>query len=310
LEYFSREGVYISAIIKDWVINRLKLPMKGLVDFFLGLVVLIVGVVLLFLAFLSVRNEQSLLVEALRQSRDTARLASVQDVGNTSVVQCRQTVDPGAGDLHAVAVALFRAASQIWGPEELLVVLGDFGDSGDPQSWTFFCGHNIQCGVNPEQIKPEINQCLERSGQTNNKFGYFVKGASFGNFCGRFENINRSIGEGEYNPPQGCENCQPTQYCYAGTCYDCPNGYKRRGVTFGQGAFWFSRNFRLAFIFKLFFSLLQADFSTELPGGTEGSDDHPFCEPCGSEEMHHCNRSGEGPNGQGSNSNQSVENPN
>jgi hypothetical protein len=265
--------------------NRLKFPMKGVVDFFLGLVVLIVGVVLLFLAFLSVRGEQSLLVEALRQSRDTARLASAQDVGNTSSVQCRRT-----NDLEALAEALYNAVSQIWGPEGLLVVLGDFGDSGDPQSWTLFCGHNIQCEVNPQQIRPEINQCLERSGQTNNKFGYFVKGPSFGNVCGRFENNNFFTGEGGDNPPLGedCddhEDCQSTtRYCHAGRCYDCPEGYRRRGVTLGQGAFWFLRNFRLASIYKLFFSLLQASSQ-----GSEESDNHPFCERCSDQE---CSQSG------------------
>jgi heme exporter protein D len=288
--------------------NLLKLPMKGVVDFFLGLAVLIVGVVLLFLAFLSVRNEQSLLVEAVRQSRDTARLASAQDVGNTSVIQCRQTNDPAADNLENVARALYNAASQIWGSEGLVVALGVLGDP----SWTLFCGDN-ECR-DPQEITPQITQCFERFGQTNDEcFGYFVAGP-FGNVCGRFENNNFVTGEGGDNPPQDPEcyvhdDCQPTEYCYDYTCYDCPDGYKRRGVTVGQGAFWFLRNFRLASIFKLFFSLLQADFSTELPGGTEGSDDHPFCEPCSSEEMHHCDRSGGGSNGQGSNSNQSVENP-
>jgi len=280
--------------------NRLKLPMKGVVDFFLGLVVLIVGVVLLFLAFLSVRNEQSLLVEAVRQSRDTARLASAQDVGNTSVVQCGQTVDPETDGLQAAAEALYNAVSQIWGSEGLVVGVGVLRD---PQSWTFFCGDNDQCGV----AQSEITQCFERFGQTNyESLGYFIKG-TFGNFCGIIENDNRSIGEGEYNPPQGCDNCQPTQYCYLGTCHDCPDGYKRRGVRLAE--FWFLRNFRLASIYKLFFSLLQAELM-----GTEGTGnpppDHPYCERCSPEEMHHCNRSGGGSNGQGSNSNQSVENPN
>jgi hypothetical protein len=260
--------------------------MKGVVDFFLGLVVLIVGVVLLFLAFLSVRDEQSLLVEAVRQSRDTARLASAQDVGNTSVVQCGQT-----DDLRAAAEALYNAARQIWGPEELLVVLGDFRDSGDPQSWTLFCGHDNGCGVDPLQIRPEINQCFEQSGRTNHApFGYFIKVASFGNVCGIFENNNFITGEGGDNPPLGedCddhEDCEPTQYCYHGTCHDCPNGYKRKGVRFAE--FWFSRNFRLASIYKLFFSLLQAE---QLPQGTEGSDDHPFCEPCSEEDGQPCIR--------------------
>jgi hypothetical protein len=278
--------------------------MKGVVDFFLGLAVLIVGVVLLFLAFLSVRDEQSLLVEAVRQSRDTARLASVQDVGNTSSVQCRQT-----DDLQAAAEALYNAASQIWGPEGLLVVLGDFGDSGDPQSWILFCGDNNQCGIDPQ----EITQCLgqfDHIYQIINRAWYFLR-SPLGSVCGFFENDNRSIGEGEYNPPQDPEcyvhdDCQPTEYCYDYTCYDCPEEYKRRGATFG--ASWFLRNFRLASIYNVFLSLLQAELM-----GTEGIGDpppsHPFCEPCSSEEMHHCNRSGGGSNGQGSNSNQSVENP-
>jgi len=247
--------------------------MKGVVDFFLGLVVLIVGVVLLFLAFLSVRNEQSLLVEAVRQSRDTARLASAQDVGNTSVVQCRQT-----DDLQAAAEALYTAVSQIWGSEGLVVGVGVLRD---PQSWTFFCVDNDQCEV----AQSEINQCFEGSGQTNKPFGYFVKfafGGAFRNFCGIFENNNPFTGEGGDNPPPNSqclrhEECEPTQYCYAYVCYDCPEGYKRRGVTLGQGAFWFLRNFRLASIYKLFLSLLQAE---QLPEGTEGSDDHPFCERC------------------------------
>jgi heme exporter protein D len=262
--------------------NRLKLPMKGLVDFFLGLAVLIVGVVLLFLAFLSVRNEQSLLVEAVRQSRDTARLASAQDVGNTSVVQCRQR-----DDLQAAAEALYNAFSQIWGSEGLLVGLGVLGDS---QSWTFFCGPN-ECG-DPQEITPQITQCFERFGQTNDEsFGYFVGGA-FGNFCGIFENNNRFIGEGGDNPPLGedCddhEDCEPTQYCYLGRCYNCPNGYKRKGVRFAE--FWFSRNFRLASIYKLFFSLLQAEsMGTEEPGNPPAS--HPFCEPCSEEDGQPCIR--------------------
>ena len=268
--------------------------MKGVVDFFLGLVVLIVGVVLLFLAFLSVRNEQSLLVEAVRQSRDTARLASAQDVGNTSVVQCRQT-----DDLQAAARALYDAVSQIWGSEGLVVGVGVLGDL----SWVFLCGDNDQCEV----AQSEITQCFERFGQTNDEpFVYFVAGP-FGNVCGRFENNNRFIGEGEYNPPQGCDNCQPTQYCYLGSCHDCPDGYKRRGVRLAE--FWFLRNFRLASIYKLFFSLLQAELM-----GTEGigdpPPDHPYCERCSPEEMHRCNRSGEGPNGPGSNPNSPVGNPN
>jgi hypothetical protein len=280
--------------------------MKGVVDFFLGLAVLIVGVVLLFLAFLSVRNEQSLLVEAVRQSRDTARLASVQDVGNTSSVQCRQADGGQTNDLEAAVRALFFVAGQIWGPEELVVAVGDLRD---PQSQTYFCGDSIQCEVDQQ----EITQCFERFGQTNGgSFGYFVKGAAFGNFCGIFENNNLFTGEGGDNPPQNPEcyvhdDCQPTEYCYDYTCYDCPEGYKRRGVTLQ--AFWFLRNFRLASIYKLFFSLLQAELM-----GTEGIGDpppsHPFCEPCSNEEMHHCNRSGGGPNGQESNENQSVENPN
>ena len=283
--------------------------MKGVVDFFLGLVVLIVGVVLLFLAFLSVRGEQSLLVEAVRQSRDTARLASAQDVGNTSVVQCRQTVDPETDGLQAAAEALYNAVRQIWGSEGLVVVLGEIvGDSGGPQSRTFFCGDNNECGIDPQEITPEITQCLgqfDRIYQIIGRAWYFLIYPG-GRVCGFFEDDNRSIGEGEYNPPQGCDNCQPTQYCYLGTCHDCPDGYKRRGVRLAE--FWFLRNFRLASIYKLFCSLLQAELM-----GTEGigdpPPDHPYCERCSPEEMHHCNRSGGGLNGQGSNPNSPVENP-
>ena len=289
--------------------------MKGVVDFFLGLVVLLVGVVLLFLAFLNVRDQQSSLPEVIRQSQVTASLASAQDSGNTSLAQCGPSADQ-----QGVAEALYSTFSQAWGTEDLLVVVGR-GGAENSENWTLYCGPgNNDCGVGSEQVEVEVAGCLRELGQTSDECcWYFLNSldTAFGPICNYFP-YDQFVREGGDGPPQnpGCnhhEDCEPRQYCYAGSCYDCPDGYKRRGVTLQQGMFWFLRNFRLAYIYELFFGSLQADSNSLGLGGTGGGQgnqggnqntegnenqdgyDHPFCEPCSEQESGQC-----GPQGPGS----------